>query len=303
MTASAPAPIDPLAPVVGGTYRDGLVEVRAAGPVRPRRELRSIRTAHFDVQPRGATVRVDHSVPHDLVDDDLAGMLADELFGPGWLRGSDLFERIFTGIVLTSAGDPAAGWDLFYRNTMARVDREIAGSGGPHGTIAGYAPVYAHAESLLAAGSVLEVGCCFGFLALRLARDGRQVLASDVNAGTVSLLSSVAPRLGIPLETATADAARVSLPDGAAGNVLVVHLIEHLERDHGDRVVREAVRLASDRVVVGVPLEDEANETWGHVRTVSLADLSALGEAIHASTGWHHDVHEHHGGWLVLDRP
>lgn len=298
-TASIPTPIDPFTPVVGGLYRDPMVEVRASGAVRPRRELRSIRTEHFDVQPRAATVHVDHSVPPERVDDDLAGLLADELFGPGWLRGSELFERIFTGIVLTSAADAASGWELFYRNTMARVDAEIASGGGPHGTIAGYAPVYAHAEELLAPGDVLELGCCFGFLSLRLARCGRRVVASDVNAGTVALLSEMAPRLGIHLDTLTADAARVPATDHAAGTVLVVHLLEHLDADHGARVLREAMRLAARRVVVGVPLEDEADETWGHVRTVSLDDLRAMG----ASTGWDVDVHEHHGGWLVLDRP
>lgn len=299
MTTSAPAPIDPLAPVVGGTYRDGLVEVRAAGPVRRRRELRSIRTTHFDVRARGAVVRVDHSVPLELIDDDLAGMLADELFGPGWLRGSELFERIFTGVVLTSAADAAAGWELFYRNTMARLDSEIAGGGGPHGTIAGYAPVYAHAESLLVPGDVLELGCCFGFLALRLARCGRRVVASDVSSGTVGLLSSMAPRLGLVVDAVVADAARVPVADAAAGSVLAVHLLEHLDAEHGERVVREAMRLAAHRVVVAVPLEAEADETWGHVRTISLDDLRVLGR----STGWSYDVHEHHGGWLVLDRP
>lgn len=309
MSTAVPAPIDPFTPLHGGVYRDGVVEVRAAGPVRPRLTLRTIRTPHFDVEPLGSTIRVGHSVtPHD-VDDDLAGLLADELFAPGWLRGSELFERIFTGVVLTSGQESAAGWELFYRNTLRRVDEEILGGGGSgggsgrHGTIAGYAPVHARAESLLVPGSVLELGCCFGFLALRLARAGRSVVASDVNPGTVALLRTMAPRLGIELATTTADAARMPLPDVLADTVLVVHLLEHLDADHGDRVLAEAVRLAARRVVVAVPLETEANETWGHVRTVSMVDLDRWGATWAARSGWRHDVHEHHGGWLVLDRP
>ena len=61
----------------------------------------------------------------------------------------------------------------------------------------------------------------------------------------------------------------------------------------------EALRLARRRVVVAVPLEDEADETFGHVRTVSLDDLNRWGRSI----GRPYDVHELHGGWLVVDQP
>lgn len=294
------APIDPLRDCVDGIYRDEVVEVRALGPVPPRRELHMVRTEHFDVVPGRGVLRVGHRVPPDRIDDDLAGLLADELFGPGWLRGPELFERIFTGTVRSAHPEPLAGWELFYRNTLARIRERVddgARTGGGHGTIADYAPVYAHVTDLLASGSVLELGCCFGFLSLRVAATGRPVTASDLSAGTMGLLGRVAPRLGLPLATVTADAAHFPSADRSHDTVLAVHLLEHLAPDHGARVVAEAVRLASRRVVVAVPLEDEADETWGHVRTVSLDDLAARGRA----TGLPFDVHEHHGGWLVID--
>jgi SAM-dependent methyltransferase len=306
------ATIDPFAALDDGAYRDGVVEVRAVHGSRPRRVLRTVRTAHFDVVTSGSHVQVEHVIAPDEVDDDLAGLLATELFGPGWLRGPELFERIFTGVVLTSAADPLAGWELFYRNTLRRLDELLApgrvspAGDGVHATLADYAPVYGHVEALLARRdptappvSVLEVGCCFGFLSLRLAAAGWPTVASDINPGSVALLARVAERLGVPLGTVAADAARVPYAPGCADVVLAVHLLEHLEPEHGDRVLAEALRLAARRVVVAVPLEDEADETWGHVRTVSLADLEAWGVA----SGWAFDVHEHHGGWLVLDRP
>ena len=307
---SVTAGIDPFASLHDGAYDDGVVQVRACHGPRPRRSLRSVRTPHFDVLPARHRVQVQHVLPPDEVDDDLAGLLADELFGPGWLRGPDLFERIFTGVVLTSAGDPLSGWELFYRNTLRRLDDLLAaGPGddaapdgviGAHGTLAGYAPVYSHVESLLRpGGSVLELGCCFGFLSLRLAGAGFPVVATDISPGTVTLLSRVAPRLEVPLATATADASRVPSPGGSAVHVLAIHLLEHLDEEHGERVLAEALRLGRSRVVVAVPLEDVADETWGHVRTISLADLEAWGIA----SGWDFEVHEHHGGWLVLDRP
>ncbi len=310
------APIDALAPTVHGRYQDPLVVVEAVHGGRPPKGHRTVRTEHFDLTPVGGRVLVTHVVPGHAVDDDLAGLLQDELFGPGWLRGSDLFERVFTGVVRTSADDPLDSWELFYRNTLQRLDSfepdqpeggaEPGGRPDPggqarrdHGSIDGYAPVHDHVLGLLAPGSVLELGCCFGFLALRIARSGRTTTASDVSAGTVRLLTEMAPRLGVELATATADAARFPAEDGVADTVLAIHLLEHLEPGHGAQVVAEALRLARRRVVIAVPLEDEANETYGHVRTVTLDDLHRWG----GRTGCPHDVHEFHGGWLVIDKP
>lgn len=300
---SSPAPLDPFRPSVAGLYRDDVVEVRAVGERRSRRALATVRTPHFDLTPAsgGRQVRVDHVLgPHE-IDDDVAGLVATELFGAGWLRGVGLFERVFTGVVRSMHPDPLASWDLFYGNTLAQLDRcrdTSPGSGGSgHGTIAEYAPVYAHAEGLLAPGSVLEVGCCFGFLPLRLAASGRTVTASDVAPGTVRLLGEVARRRGVRLDTVVADAAHHPGADRSVDTVLVLHLLEHVDAEHGQRILAEALRLARRRVVVAVPLEDVAEETWGHVRTISLDDLRAWG----AATGHPHDVHELHGGWLVVD--
>jgi SAM-dependent methyltransferase len=292
------APIDPLAPTVHGRYEDEVVVVEAVHTARPPAGLRTVRTQHFDLTPFGGRVHVAHVVPAERVDDDLTGLLQDELFGPGWLRGTDLFERVLTGVVRTSAEDALDSWELFYRNTLARLDAaERGASPGGHGSIDGYAPVHDHVLELLAHGTVLAVGCGFGFLSLHIARTGRETTASDVSPGTVHLLDEMAPRLGVPLTTVTADAARFPAEDGSADTVLAVHLLEHLEPGHGTQVVAEALRLARRRVVVAVPLEDEADETFGHVRTVTLDDLDGWGR----DSGCAYDVHEFHGGWLVVD--
>ncbi len=300
------APIDALAPAVGGCYRDGVVTVRRRG-VGARHRLGTARTAHFDLgREGGGDLVVEHSLTLDTVDDDLAGLLSDELFEPGWLRGSEMFERVFTGVVLTCADEPEEAWEAFYANTLAAVGAHArAGLDGPsagpsgHGCVRDYAPVYAHAESLALPGSVLELGSCFGFLTLRLAASGRPVTASDVSDGTMRLLGAMAPRFGVDVTTVTCDAAHVPVGDLSADTVLAVHLLEHLEPDHAGRVVAEACRLAARRVVVAVPLEDAPSEQFGHLWAVTLDALRGWGEA---SVGWRAEVHEHHGGWLVLDR-
>ncbi|KRF14527.1 hypothetical protein ASH02_09380 [Nocardioides sp. Soil796] len=291
--------IDPFVATHDGVYRDAMVEVTALHGPRPRRQLRTVRTEHFDILHEGPLIKLSHALRPDQIDDDLAGLIAEELFQPGWLRGPDLFERLLTGIVLSTRAEPLDAWTDFYANTLARVAESLTGdpTGTRHGTIADYAPVYGLAEQALAPGTVLELGCCFGFLSLRLAAAGRAVIASDVSAGTVGLLDAVAPRLGRDVHTRTADAGRLPFADDSCDNVLAIHLLEHLEPDHGERVVHEALRVARRRVVIAIPLEEEADATWGHVRTVSLDDLDAWG----AATGHPYVVREAHGGWLLID--
>lgn len=293
MTVTGPGPIDPLRSPGGGRYEDEVVEVRLGGPV----PLRAARTASFAVWSSQGRLHLVHHLPADRIDDDLAGLLAEELFAPGWLHGSDRFERLLTGIVLSSADDADAAWELFYRNTLARLAELHSGSPAP-GSLAAYAPVHAHVASLVGTGPVLELGSCFGFLSLQLATRA-PVTASDVTANTVRLLARVAPRLGVALDTLICDAARVPRRDRAFETVLAVHLLEHLEPEHGAAVIAEMQRLATARVVVAVPFEPEPTAAYGHVRTFDLASLDALGRA----SGWFHTTYEWHGGWLVLDRP
>ncbi|MGI5129947.1 mycofactocin oligosaccharide methyltransferase MftM [Pseudonocardia sp. CA-107938] len=281
-------PIDPLATVTDGRYEDDLVVVTRGSGTR-----HGVRTRDFGVWTEGDKLHVVHRLPPAAIDDDLTGRLAAQLFTPGWLSGSDTFERLFTGIVLTSADTPDAAWDLFYRNTMRRLTTPLPGQPG---SLAQYAPVYRHAVAL-AEGSVLELGCCFGFLSLLLAERHR-VTATDVNTNTVRLLARVAARHGVRLDTEACDAARVPRPDRSVDTVLAIHLLEHLEPDHGRAVVAEALRLARRRVVIAVPFEDEPTAVFGHVRTFDLDSLAALGRW----TGEPFTVHEHHGGWLVIDR-
>jgi len=300
---AAGAPIDALAPVRLGRYEDGLVVVERAVGGRPARLAGGVRTAHFDVMVDDRRLRVVHDLDPARVDNDVGDLVAGELVRPGWVNGSDAFERIFTGLVLTSHPDPEAAWDSFYRNTLARLDAllespTVVDRSAGHGSLAAFAPVHAHAEQLVRGDTVLELGSCFGFSALRLAARGLSVTATEVAPGTVRLLRVMARRLGRDVATAVADATRVPLPDAYADTVLLVHLLEHLDVDDGGRALAEAVRLARRRVVVAVPYEDEPDPAYGHVRTVDAAALHRLGER----PGWRADVHDHHGGWLVLDR-
>jgi SAM-dependent methyltransferase len=298
-------PIDPFRPLTDGRYCDGMVTVTTGGADISPVDTRLVRTAHFELWRHGWRLVVRHRMTPDEIDDALTTIINDELFGPGWVTGSEMFERIFTGVVLTSAGTPIDAWLLFYRNSLRRYEAATAPAPGsvaaPADALTDFASIHRHADELVPLdATVLELGCCFGFLSLRLARGaGRTVIASDLSAGTVGLLQVVAGRLGLPLQTLVADAARIPRPDNSVDVVLLVHLLEHLNADQCRRAIDEALRVASRRVIIAVPYEDEPTPAYGHLWTLREDDLRAWGAG---TTGWTWSVHEYIGGWLVFDR-
>ncbi len=148
------------------------------------------------------------------------------------------------GLVRSTVPGALESWTVYYR----QFARELL-----DGT-ADFAPIHDKAAALVR-GSVLDLGSCFGFLPLRLARAGVPVTATDILPGTMTLLDAVAPRLGIPISTLVCDAANVPCPTTAPTTVTAVHLLEHVDARTGADVVAEALRIARERVVVAVPYE------------------------------------------------
>src|ERR1022692_3180876 len=300
---SLPQTIDPLAPCSPGRYDDHLVSVLRAEPPGGGAEDHGpvVRTDHFCLTERGRRIEVSHWLRPDQLDNDVAGLLADELFAPGWLSGVDIFERILTGVVRSCIDDPLLAWSTFYGNTLARIRQcwrtPEPADGRGRTPISEFAAVYAHALQLVPAGQVLDVASCFGFFPLLLAeRPDNTVTASDLSGGTMRLLTAVAAARGLLVSTLVCDAARIPEPDGWADTVSVIHLLEHVSPERGGAVIREALRVARRQVVVAVPVEDEPTAAYGHIRTVNLRQLGELGDSV----GHHCSVHEFHGGWLVL---
>ncbi|PXY23974.1 mycofactocin oligosaccharide methyltransferase MftM [Prauserella flavalba] len=294
MTGVLPV-LDPLAPGEPGEYRDELVRVVRLGDGQPRTSLGPVlaRTRNFRLHDGGSRVEVSHVLRRPDLGNDLTELLAGELFRPGVLAGSALFERIFVGVVRSTVPGALPAWRAFYGNTLARLRSRPRG----RSWTADLAPVYDRAAALVPPGRVLDLGSCFGFFPLLLAgRDGYEVTASDLVPGSMRLLSAVAASEGVPLRTIACDAAAVPLPDGAADTVTVLHLLEHLAPAEGALVLAEALRLAARRVVVAVPFEDEPSTWYGHVRRFGREELAALGEG----TGLPFTVSEHHGGWLTV---
>ncbi|WP_081722535.1 mycofactocin oligosaccharide methyltransferase MftM [Saccharopolyspora rectivirgula] len=272
--------------------------VQRSGPP-PDCDPQEVRTEHFCLRRRWHSIEITHWLQPEELDNNLAGLLAEELFAPGWLSGAEVFEHVFTKIVLSVAEAPARAWAAFYDNTLARIKQcwEQPEVDAGHSSIAGFAPVYRRALDLVPPGCVLDLGSCFGFLPMLLAERGRNaVIASDLVPGSMQLLATMAAARGLELRTLVCDAAQVPLLDQAVRTVTAIHLLEHLDVEHGDAVLAEALRLARERVVVAVPFEDEPTAAYGHVRTFTRNDLVEMGRA----SGFPFEVDEHHGGWLVV---
>lgn len=265
-------PFDSLAalPVAGRWEHAAVLVERTGGDLR--------------IETRGDTVRVQHGLNEADLREALVPRITDAVSVRG--LGRSEFEAVMVGLVRSTIADPVASWEAYYRNSL---DDLLAG-------VSDFAPIHERAESLCV-GSVLDLGSCFGFFPIRLAKAGRKVIATDIHAGTVRLLDAMRHPLNAGLDTLVCDARSVPVPDDHVDTVTAIHLLEHLDATAGADVLREAIRIARRRVIVAVPYEQQAEACHGHVRTFDSAALSELGE----TTGLRVDVFEFHGGWLVLD--
>lgn len=253
-----------------------------------------LRTAHFRVE-RGA---VTSCLARDEVDNGLVDLLLDELGPLGVLVDQAAFERHFVDVVLAIDVDEARAWSVFYRNTAKRLDQS-SGSG----SMAAFARIYRKAGLLAGTGSLLDVGCGFGFFALRHAAVGTaRVIGCDASAAVVALAARQARRQASRARFVAGNALDLPFPSRFVETVCLIHLLEHLPLDAALAAVVECRRVARRRVVIAVPFEDEPEALFGHVQVLNVPRLVSLAEAAGLrSGGWRYEVLEADGGWLVAE--
>ncbi|MDX2357895.1 mycofactocin oligosaccharide methyltransferase MftM [Dietzia sp. PP-33] len=251
----------------------------------------------FTVVADACRVRIGHDLDHDEVSEAVIPSLSRDLLDTGVLHTVDEFHGAVTALVTSRGGSWQECWSDYYRSSIAA----LADGHCP------FSPVHDRAVAELVGDSALEVGCCFGFLSLRLAREGARTIAVDLDPAVLGLLRTCAP-VGATLPTPVClDARTTPLATEVADTVYLVHVLEHLDEDGGWDMIRDALRLARRRLVIAVPFEAVAVAQYGHVRTFDLPTLTALADRIETvghrrSAGIRTRVDEHHGGWLVVDR-
>jgi len=173
---------------------------------------------------------------------------------------------------------------------------------GATDSVATFARIYAHALSLVRGTTVLDVGCCFGFLPLLAAeQDPRlRVIGTDLAPPTAALASRISHAQGSRARFAAADLLALPVAGQGVDTVLAVHVLEHLPAEASGPALAQLCRVARRRVVVAVPLEEVPDPTFGHVQVFDLARLARIADT--DAPGWSRAVHAADGGWLVLDR-
>jgi SAM-dependent methyltransferase len=253
--------------------------------------MHSIRTPHFLIADGRVRPRASRAISNELADH-----IAAELVPLGLVPDGAAFERIFVDAVLSTQPDPERAWAAFYANTLRRLRH---GDGGM-GSVATFARIYARALALIRGTTVLDTGCCFGFLSLLAAeREPRlRVVGADLVPATAALAGRMSRGRGGRARFAAADLLALPVADQGVDTALAVHVLEHLPAGASALALAELRRVARRRVVIAVPLEITPDPVFGHLQAFDLPRLARLG----AAPGWSRTVHAAEGGWLVLDR-
>ena len=232
----------------------------------------SITTPHFLIHDG----RIRPRLGSGGISNELAGHIAAELGPLGLVPDGPAFERVFVDTVQAAHPDPTQAWNLFYGNTMRRLRRPDPGGTG---SVATFARIYDHVMSLIRGTTVLDVGCCFGFLPLLAAdRDPRlRVVGTDLVPSAVALAGRISRARGSRARFAAADLLALPVADEAVDTVLAVHVLEHLPAEVSALALAQLRRVARHRVVVAVPLEAAPDPTFGHVQAFDLARLARIG--------------------------
>ena len=261
--------------------------------------MASITTPHFLIHDG----RVRPRFGSGGISNELAGHIAAELGPLGLVPDGPAFERVFVETVLATHPDPMQAWTGFYGNTMRRLRRPDPGGTG---SVATFARIYEHVMSLIRGTTVLDVGCCFGFLPLLAAdRDPRlRVVGTDLVPSAVALAGRIACAQRSRARFAAADLMALPVADEAVDTVLAVHVLEHLPAEASARALAQLRRVARHRVVIAVPLEAEPDPTFGHAQAFDLGRLATIGAVPETpeSADWSQATYAADGGWLVLDR-
>ena len=87
---------------------------------------------------------------------------------------------------------------------------------------------------------ILDLGCGGGLMTIPLARDGRAIKGVDLSEGSLAVARSRAPE-GLNIEFEKGDIYRLDEPSGAYDAVLMMDVLEHLERPGA--ALQEAARV------------------------------------------------------------
>lgn len=261
------------------------------------------KSPHFLVFSLDGAIVVLHRLEPSEIDNDLAELVAGELVRSGYVAVPRAFERCFAGVVLSSAPGPTEAWRAFYGNTLSKLQQVPSGSypGRDSGPVAMFGRIYQHAGALVAGSSLLDVGTCFGFFPLLLQQWDPQlkIVAFDVSQPILELARDAdgSRRHAGTVTFVCGNACGMPFANRSFDTVSALHVLEHLSPSSASRALQEMCRVARRRVIVAVPLEEEADPAYEHVQSFDREGLLKLT----TKTGWRCSFEDYLGGWVILE--
>lgn len=148
--------------------------------------------------------------------------------------------------------------------------------------IAPFAAIYRRIFELVTGGSLLDVGCSFGFFPVLMAdRDhSMRVVGSDVSQDAISFSTTLANAVEVHSVTFhQIDVLSDDFPKlGHFDTVTTIHVLEHLPEEDMTTALDHLLRTARKRLLIAVPYEEQAQGLYGHYQTFTPEKLHQWGK-------------------------
>jgi SAM-dependent methyltransferase len=174
--------------------------------------------------------------------------------------------------------------------------------------IAPFATIYQRILELVTGQSLLDVGCCFGFLPVLMAeRDhSMHIIGSDISHDAIGFSTRLANATEAhnvafhQIDTLSNDFPKL----GHFDSVTAIHLLEHLAEEDMPTALDHLLQVTTKCLLIAVPYEEQAQALYGHRQTFTPEKLHQWGmwcvETLEGKGKYRYE--ELMGGLLIIER-
>jgi len=247
-------------------------------------------TTHFllFLRDEAPGVIVVHWFAPEEMDADVKHYLTQELKPYGVITQSQHYGEILSGIVGSLFPDDVRrAWRYFGANTLQRFFTFLATAYTPplpdYATIGMFATLYQRVLELRVGPRFLDAGCASGFLPLLVAERIpflTEVVGIDIDRASFEVAADLAVEKHLELvRFAQADLLSEDFSNlGTFDTVVALHMLEHFREADMYRVLKNLLKVTSQRLILAVPYERvEPEVAYGHLQLFTRAKLEAVG--------------------------
>jgi 2-polyprenyl-3-methyl-5-hydroxy-6-metoxy-1,4-benzoquinol methylase len=274
-------------------------------------------TPHFllFLRDEAPSVIIVHWFAPEEMNADVKHYIARELKPYDIITQSQHYGEILGGIVgSVFPDDTRRAWRCFGANTLQRFLTFLATAYTPplpdYATIGMFATLYQRVLELRVGSCFLDAGCASGFLPLLVAERIpflTEIVGVDIDAASFEIAQELAYEKQLKqVRFAQADLLSEDFSRlGVFDTVVALHMLEHFSETDMYRVLRNLLKVTSQRLLLAVPYEhDEPEVAYGHLQLFTRAKLEKVGQWCLEQLGgtgkvWCEDCV---GGLLLIER-